>query len=415
MESRETTPIDYRRLALCFDGTWNTPEDWTNVSRLYGAVADLHSGCREQLKFYDEGVGTTWGSRLAGGAMGLGMDDNILQGYCWLINNYGAAPAGRPPLTDEGDPDQEQFEDGDRIYLFGFSRGAYTARSLAGLINRCGLLRRERLDTPEATPDSDLVKKAWELYRKECKAGEARLQKPWKCFRENNAHNVKVHFIGVWDTVGALGVPLLRPPFTLWRGQYGFHDTGLGRVIENAYHAMAIDEHRKDYAATLWTERHPVGTREVEQRWFPGAHANVGGGYEDDPLPDPPLRWLAEMAVKHGLEFTKGLVAANQQQPGNPLPCEAAVPAEFALDGNEFMAPVRDSYAEFMFGLYSAARWILGGRYYRPMLVHGVNEMVDVSASLKWAKDPSYRPHNFAYAGRADVNGDGGVPNPAHS
>src|SRR5678816_4400855 len=127
-----TEPANPTRLAVCFDGTWNSYDQQTNVSRLYAAIADAQSGCGEQLKFYDEGVGTTSGERLRGGLFGRGLDQNILQGYCWLIDNY--LPGALLPADDQG----QQFSDGSKLYILGFSRGAFTARSLCGLINRCG-------------------------------------------------------------------------------------------------------------------------------------------------------------------------------------------------------------------------------------------------------------------------------------
>src|ERR1700704_5144717 len=115
-----------KRLILCFDGTWNTPEDHTNVSRIYAAIADKHSGCASQLKFYDAGVGTTPTSQLAGGVLGVGLDENILEGYCWLINECFATEAGPAGIS----PESYVYAAGPDILLFGFSRGAYTARSL---------------------------------------------------------------------------------------------------------------------------------------------------------------------------------------------------------------------------------------------------------------------------------------------
>ncbi len=125
---------------LCFDGTWNTPEDQTNVSRMYAAIADVHANCADQRKFYDPGVGTVVGTKLTGGALGWGLDDNILLGYAWLINEF-PTPQGGPATFVEADG--QRFHAGPDIFILGFSRGAYTARSLAGLINRCGLPRRE--------------------------------------------------------------------------------------------------------------------------------------------------------------------------------------------------------------------------------------------------------------------------------
>ena len=391
-----------KRLILCFDGTWNTPEDQTNVSRVYAAIADQHSGCPAQLKFYDEGVGTSQGSRLTGGALGWGLDANILQGYCWLINEYLAGADSAP------ESDGEVFNAGLEIFILGFSRGAFTARSLAGLINRCGLVKASLIEKrvnpiskkedARATPDCALVKQAWQLYQREFEGNtEARLQESCAKFRRENAWNVKIQFLGVWDTVGALGVPTFSKT-VFARAKYGFHDTSLGRVIENAYHAVAIDEQREDYQVALWTAKHPHGTKEVEQRWFPGAHANVGGGYRDDLLPDLPLKWITQMSVKHGLEFTD-----QQQMALGKLCAKCELPQDFELRGDEYLSPVRDSYGEFLGGTYRVLRTIsFRGRYYRPMLTQGVNETIDESAHMKWSADPRYRPSNFAFAGRSD-------------
>ncbi len=398
---------EIKRLVLCFDGTWNTPEDQTNVSRIYAAIADVHAGCKGQLKFYDTGVGTSSGSRVTGAAFGWGLDENILQGYCWLINEYRPLPG--VPLR-EPEPDGEVFEAGPDIFILGFSRGAYTARSLAGLINRCGLPKRElfagEVDPATGRPEgrahtqSPIVRRAWELYREKFAAGiEGRKQAPLVAFRRDHSRNVKVRFLGVWDTVGALGVPMFSNS-ALARFRYGFHDTSLGRVVECAYHAVAIDEQREDYEVALWDRKHEY-TRDVEQRWFPGAHANVGGGYQDDLLPDPPLKWIAEKAIAEGLEFTdeRGMRLGG-------LRCKRTLPEDFKLRGNEYMSPVRDSYAEFLHGIYRIGRALKpnGGRYYRPMLIGGAGETIDESAHMKWAADPSYRPPNFAFAGRADMS-----------
>ncbi len=398
-------PAQVKRFILCFDGTWNTPEDQTNVSRMYAEIADQHAGCDDQLKFYDAGVGTSEGSKLTGGALGWGIDYSILQGYCWLINEYIGYSDATPPAAEA---DGQCFAAGPDIFIFGFSRGAFAARSLAGLINRCGVLKRKLFEGPvnpitkkkvdRATPDSPLVRDAWKLYQRHFDDGvDSRLQEPCVKLREASAIPVKIKFLGVWDTVGALGVPMFSKTW-LARTKYGFHDMSLGRVIENAYHAVAIDEQREDYQVALWDATHPCGTQVVEQRWFPGAHANVGGGYQDDLLPDPPLRWMAEKALRHGLEFTD----QSQLQLGK-LTCKAALPSEFSLRGDEYLSPVRDSYAEFLHGVYRGLRTVATkGRYYRPMLTQGINETIDETAHLKWSAQPTYRPPNFANAGRSD-------------
>jgi uncharacterized protein (DUF2235 family) len=327
-----------RRLALCFDGTWNTVKDHTNVSRIHAATkatADSDGPSDVQLKYYDEGVGTDWYDRIRGGVLGFGLSKNIKQGYQWLIRHY-------RPETE--------------IFLFGFSRGAYTARSLAGLIDRCGI-------PPHPGEGLEAIsEQAFRIYRASPKPDAAS-----QGFIQNRSRVVRIRFIGVWDTVGALGVPLVNLNIA-----ERFHDTSLSVSVDNAFHALAIDEHRKDYAAALWTAN--PGHARIEQRWFPGAHANVGGGYQDDLLPDPPLKWIADRARDCGLVIEE----------------EAT-----RLDGGEYRAPVRDSYAEFMFGIYRILKF--GRRNYRPIGEH-MAEAVDKTAYKKWAADPSYRPRNLAHA-----------------
>ena len=157
---------------------------------------------------------------------------------------------------------------------------------------------------------------------------------------------------------------------------------------------------------TLWTGSEPT-TEEIEQRWFPGAHADVGGGYEDDLLPDPPLAWVASKAAEKGLHFIndRGLV-----DPMTNLPYASIdrPPSAFDLDGREYLSPVHDSYAEFVGGIYRVLRAIpgAGGRVFRRMLVEqdGIRQTVDAVANKKLAADPSYRPPNLAQAGRLYVN-----------
>lgn len=401
-----------RRLVLCFDGTWNTPESHTNVSRLYAALADDgHTSSPTQLKFYDAGVGTSFESRLRGGAFGVGLVENILEGYAWLVNHYRPTPEGEPKRAGG-------IEDGDEIYLFGFSRGAFTARSLAGLVNRCGIVRRELLPAgtggEAGVRDSALVGEAWSRYRLKSPDGRPGRDLPEVAgFRREKSWDVGIKLIAVWDTVGALGVPQTVPVPAALRRDYGFHDTALGVNVEHALQAAAIDEHRPSYDVNLWSACH-AGQR-VEQRWFPGAHANVGGGYEEDLLPDLSLRWIAEQARGLGVTFMgpRGL-PPGQGQAGH------ALPPDFTLTGIESLSPVRDSYSEFALGVpkvYLGARALLryalggqrtvSGRHYRPMLVGGVGESIDPSAHQKWQADARYRPPNLAAAGRSLGPGGG--------
>ena len=144
----------------------------------------------------------------------------------------------------------------------------------------------------------------------------------------------------------------------------------------------------------------------MEQRWFPGAHADVGGGYEDDLLPDPPLAWLANKAAERSLQFVND---SGEVDPATkaPLTSVAKPPAAFNLDGREYLSPVHDSYAEFMGGVYRFLRSFpgAGGRVFRRMLVDqdGIGQTIDPTALQKLDADSAYRPPNLAQAGRVDV------------
>lgn len=405
----------FESLVLCFDGTWNSVQSHTNVSRLYSQIADAATGCPFQHKFYDEGVGTKRFERLRGGMFGAGLDENIRQGYAWLTSVF------RSDISNA--LDTEGFCVGSSIFIFGFSRGAFTARSLGGLINYLGIPRIEPTDmdpNQESLADHPLIREAWDLYSaratsEECRSNEPVVQariaahkEAVAAFRERKSRwPCRIHLLGVWDTVGALGIPRVFDQVWIPRfsSKFQFHDTALGRCVRFAYHAVAIDENRLPYTATLWTAKEKT-TEEVEQRWFSGAHANVGGGYADDLLPAPPLQWLAAQAAKRGLYFVN-----DRREMGEDRSIPAAItkaPAAFELDGTEYLSPVRDSYKEFLRGGYSLVRSLpgMGGRVYRRMLVSGdgINQTVDATAFQKWKVDPEYRPPNLGQAGRADVS-----------
>ncbi len=189
------------------------------------------------------------------------------------------------------------YEPGDNIFLFGFSRGAYTARSVAGLIRNSGLLKQQYLY---------LVDKAYDFYRdkNDYTSPDSDLM---RSFRKEYAteENTPIHFIGVWDTVGSLGIPL--PWYKLVNTKkYKFHDVKLSSYIKNAYHALAIDEKRKLFEPTLWTKANSVlankkHEQQLEQRWFSRVHSNVGGGYKDSGLNNIALQWLFDKAEAAGL------------------------------------------------------------------------------------------------------------------
>jgi uncharacterized protein (DUF2235 family) len=329
-----------RNLALFFDGTWNEREAEdaarnTNVLRMYSAVRPVHEG-REQLAKYIEGVGTRWYDRIRGGAFGHGLDENICAGYRWLVENH------RP---------------GDRVYVFGFSRGAYTARSLVGMIRNAGLIVQcervapaGRIRVPlEAVPAEerdelldDMVDRAYELYRDRGDAMRPKGEIAAR-FRGDYSAEIGIRCLGVWDTVGALGIPLGAFE-QLNDERYRFHDTKLTRIVENAFHAVALDEHREPYRATLWepADADHVGQR-VEQAWFPGAHADIGGGYADDRrLADLALHWMHARAGETGL----GLAPVDL----------GASPETLAVQ-----ARIHDSYRDFLGGVWT----LTAERHYR--------------------------------------------------
>ncbi len=249
------------------DGTWNTPEQQdqgqdapTNVYKLFLNVLETES----QYRFYDAGVGTDGGlDSITGGAFGKGLFANIRQAYLFIVEHY------RP---------------GDRIFLFGFSRGAYTVRSLAGMIGALGIVRIQHLEQ---------VENAYRHYREDYDNHTA-----LEHFAEQYSHQQReIEFIGVWDTVGALGIPL-RSLNWLTASKYEFHDTKLGSHIRHAYQALAIDEKRRQFEPVLWKQRKLAPGQKVEQRWFIGAHSNVGGGYKDSRLSDITLNWMLQQLLR---------------------------------------------------------------------------------------------------------------------
>jgi Uncharacterized alpha/beta hydrolase domain (DUF2235) len=264
-----------KALFVFCDGTWNTPDHRdrgipapTNVVRLRAALEPQDALGREQRVYYHPGVGTDGSllQRVAGGAYGQGLAQNIESAYGWLSQNY---------------------EAGDDIYLFGFSRGAFTVRSLSGLIRHAGLPKGMRLPSDAHWK---FVKEAYASYR---------TQKPFRPSAEvSHDPHVSVAFVGVWDTVGSLGIPddmallnELDDPDS-WR----FHDTRLGAHVRCARHAVAMDERRASFTATLWTDEHglPLEDERVRQVWFPGVHCDVGGGYAECGLSDAALRWMID-------------------------------------------------------------------------------------------------------------------------
>lgn len=270
-----------KRLVVCCDGTWNRPDQVqgelvapTNVTKLALGLAAEDEWGNPQLLHYERGVGTGRWERIRGGAFGLGLSRNVRSCYRFLAANY---------------------EPGDELYLFGFSRGAFTARSLAGLIRNSGILERRHLER---------IDDAYALYRaRRPEAHPRRIEA--RIFRRMYSHDeCTIRMLGVWDTVGALGIPARGWHLLPWLNRrWEFHDTELSSRVRAAYQALAIDERRGPFEPTLWRRQEEAGEQTLEQVWFAGAHSDVGGGYPEPELAEIALLWMVDRARACGLEF----------------------------------------------------------------------------------------------------------------
>lgn len=348
------------RLIVCCDGTWNAfgQKNPTNVVKLYEAIADVDDDGIEQKKFYVAGVGTKsrW-DRIRGGVAGWGLSANLKSAYRDLVDAY---------------------EPGDEIFLFGFSRGAYTARSLGGFIRNVGILKRE---------NRDRVDEAFKLYRDRDDPTKAPDGATAQEFRRRHSHDdVNIRFIGVWDTVGSLGIPFGRSPVIRWiNKRWSFHDTKLSSRVGAAYQALAIDEKRGPFEPTLWQTNPDAEGQVVEQVWFPGVHCNVGGGYANTPISDIPLVWMMRKAVDHGLEFHSGAPGASASS-GESSTKGLVVPNPFQilLDATNAYAALEESRK----GIYKFIR-----RLDRPIGEADVSsEYVASCAARRAGRDKAYVP-----------------------
>jgi uncharacterized protein (DUF2235 family) len=372
-----------KRLVVCLDGTWNNPDQGknpTNVVKIMEAVRPTDAAGTRQITFYDAGIGADAGQidRITDGFTGRGLEQNVRDGYRFLAHNW---------------------EPGDEIYLFGFSRGAFTARSLCGFLSACGLLERHAMRR---------LLEAWELYRL---PEEQRPPDRLAALRAVSRCDVKVECIGVWDTVGALGVPgeLLQA----FNREHRFHDTELCDMVDCAFHAVAIDEKRGPFGPTLWQK--PKGERlrqrVVEQVWFPGVHSNVGGSCADAGLSDLALHWMIRRVEAHtALAFDERYITAHVK----PDP----------------MAEIYESRGPLYTGskIYPYQRLIgqnaVNGSVFRRFVARTnrpgdgcefVNEMIHWSAIERFGKvarengrDRRYEPENLAMAmGKLPVSDEG--------
>lgn len=270
-----------KRIIICADGTWNRPEQLnqeqypTNVLALARHIAPHDEHGVKQIVFYDWGIGSYHDS-MAGGGLGAGLEKNVMDGYRFLVHNY---------------------EIGDEIFLFGFSRGAYTVRSLCGLINNCGLLK---------SAEGRLIEAAFELYKTKKHTPSSEYAQSWRS-QHAIADKTDVNFVGVWDTVGAMGLPFSF--FGLIKDKHLFYDRKIGSHVKTVRHALSLDEIRDDFEPTIWQ---PKSTVDMAQVWFAGVHSDVGGSYKPDNngkvLSEIPLQWLIIEASKSGLKVDELMI-----------------------------------------------------------------------------------------------------------
>ena len=328
-----------KRLVICADGTWNRPEEDlkkdvpTNVLRTARAIQPFAEDGVPQHVFYDWGIGSSHNA-LIGGITGQGIQKNIMDAYRYIVQNF-------TPGTD--------------IYLFGFSRGAYSVRSLCGLINNCGILKRA---------DASLIQQAFDHYKKTGAAWKPSGAKSIEFRKTHSYESREIRFVGVWDTVGALGVPFSL--MGLFDRKDEFYDTKLGDNVRIARHALAIDERREDFEPTLWVPRDGLDLKQV---WFAGSHSDIGGGYPADGqgllASDAPLQWMVQQARNAGLDLEEHLPASI-----NPSPVAT---------------------------LHNSRRHVF--RFSRPLIRNlkpdNIETTIHPSVAERWRLDADYRPPNL--------------------
>jgi uncharacterized protein (DUF2235 family) len=330
-----------KKLVVCLDGTANQvgAHGNTNVVRLF-RMLDLSDPSR-QIAYYDPGVGTfssgaawtpvaRWMSRTAGLAFGTGLRSNLGEAYTWLMRNWSP---------------------GDEVYVFGFSRGAYSARSVVGMLRSIGLMRpgSENL-VPYAVSNYAAKNREWS------DDDWAQLHTFSAAFAQHvdGRSSTPVAFLGLWDTVKAAGI--LR-----WDIKWPWSRT-IPLNVARVRHAVAIDEKRKPYREYLLALEKPERT-EASEVWFAGVHSDVGGTFDDDPrLSTIALRWMAEGARDAGILFDADLFAK-----------ECAVTADFATGTVHSMDRI----------------WALVGTRRRPI---PAGAHVHSSVRARMAADPAYRP-----------------------
>lgn len=385
-----------KRLILCFDGMWDLPPEpvitrgpsnilppyascdlqsvaspETNVLKLYRSITPHGQDGRTQQKWYVSDSGAPWFRRFRPEPFGYGLDQTILEAHAYLAVTY---------------------EPGDQVFIYGFSRGAYVARSLVGWLSCSGLLSSTWLD-PDCVsrvrsaiaaddhqhrpqefaecltdlvlaPSKHSIDDSYRLYRNLHNDAHTL---GYEAIRRRGTQDIQIAVLGLWDTVGPLGIPTAALKWLNDR-RYNFHDTELSAIVKRAYHALALDEHRVDYNATLWTSPALPG-QSIEQCWFVGAHGDVGGSYQEQELAGIPLLWIQRKSFEAGLSI-EGAAMQKEQDPFGPL---------------------HDSFVEY---LGSFRKWF-HSRFYRPVMQTGTNtETLDGSIRIRLLNNPEYRPNN---------------------
>ena len=356
------------RLIIILDGTWQTDagdQPPTNIVRLRDLIlpkAETNGKEIIQHVFYDSGVGTGGSTtkRSFDGATGNGLEDIVRGAYRQICYRY---------------------TEGMEIYVFGFSRGAFSARSLVGYINAAGLLKAEHCSTQQE-------KKTWEFYRKarRYRIPAEKLAMNELCWKDTP----RITCLGVFDTVGARGIPssLLRNANA---ARYGFHDTMLSSIVDHAFHALALDEQRRHFVATLWSYAFHHNNKGIEQVWFPGCHSDVGGGVDGEGLSSLPLYWMIRRMADNNLGLVldqKGVVkikamrdAFSAQKGDRGLIYTALAMPPSHRTVNQSRRLEDDNFA--FKGL---------ARHLRPM-----REAVHWSVFSRMNTRDDYRPHNICY------------------
>ena len=427
-----------KRLALFLDGTWNTEDDSTNVYHAYSLTkyGSVENDTIDQKRYYDPGVGTGILDSVTGGGFGLGLDKNVRQAYNWLV---------------------DQYEKGDEIYIFGFSRGAYTARSLMGFMAACGLIKRgapinisqlwsgyvftsvnrdqkdftwwkdalgkpknqhkfRRINKFQKTEEEKKVLTADELKETAPINDTERLLGNW-------SRRVDITYMGIFDTVGAMGWEALALP-GLTSKLDTHHNPYPSKILKKCRHALAIDENRTSFKLTRLEnfiendktyEQACEYDSHIKQRWFVGAHSNIGGGYPNNVLAARPLEWILEGARKaadgkglivKGYEQNKEAETFKIESCADEVRKEAKSVKSAVVDNKRKpkISDIVDSYADFAGGLW--ANVIRAKRHLRPIMrpdllqqshaLHSISEEIDETVEAFIEENNEYAPANLA-------------------